>query len=56
MKLIDYVKVVRFRIGWLTAMLPIFSTQSFTFSDNNTHMLFLCPNTGVSYHHALIFV
>ena len=54
MQLIDYVKEVRFRIGWLTAMLPIFSTQSFTFSDNNTHMLFLFPNTGVSYHHALI--
>ena len=30
MQWIDYVKVVRFIIGWLTAMLPIFPTQSFS--------------------------
>ena len=37
-------RVVHFSIGWLTALLPIFSTQSFTFSDKDTHMLFLCLN------------
>ena len=40
-------RVVHFSIGWLTAMLPIFSTQSFTFSANDTHMLFLCLNPSV---------
>ena len=37
-------RVNHFSIGWLTALLPIFSTQSFTFSDKDTHMLILCLN------------